>query len=67
MQFAVTYEDGTWLFEVQSTGDEDNYYESFELTDLNEARDAAFELLEEIMAAADEEDPFDDLFDEEKP
>ena len=37
MQFAVTYEDGTWLFEVQPTGDEDNYYESFELTDLNEA------------------------------
>ena len=66
MKFVVLYEEGVWAFEVVSTGDEEAYYESFELTDLDEAVTAAAELVEEIRTLHDPvEDTFRDLFDED--
>ena len=59
MQFTVTFEEGVWSFEVNSTGDEDTYYEEYELTDLNEAREAVWALVEEISVV---EDDMDDIF-----
>ena len=66
MKFTVLYEQGVWSFEVVSTGDEETYYESFELTDLDEAITAAEELVEEIRTLHDPiEDTFRDLFNED--
>ncbi len=66
MKVTITYEDGSWNFEVVSTGDEDTYYEQFELTDLSEAQDAAWDLMEELATRHDPiADAFGDLFDEE--
>lgn len=63
MRFTVEYENGEWLFEVQSTGDEPSYIETFEIDDLDDAIDAAAELIAEIRTAAD---PIADLFDEDE-
>lgn len=65
MQFRVIFEDGCWLFQVSSVDDGETYYEEFEVTDLNEARDAAWDLIEEI--SKDEEDFEDDLLEELEP
>ena len=66
MKFTVLYEQGVWTFEVVSTGDEENYHEYFELTDLDEAITAAEELVEEIRTLHDPiEDTFRDLFNED--
>ena len=65
MQFRVIFEDGCWLFQVSSTDDGETYFEEFEVTDLNEARDAAWDLIEEI--SKDEEDFEDDLLEELEP
>ena len=62
MKFMVTYADGTWTFEVEATSPDDSYYEQFEITDLNEARDTVWDLVEEIQTRS--EDPFEDLFDD---
>ncbi len=51
MRFTVEFEDGVWLFVVES---QDDYREEFELTDLSEARDTAWDLIEEI--SKDEDD-----------
>ena len=65
MQFRVIFEDGCWLFQVSSADDGETYFEEFEVTDLNEARDAAWDLIEEI--SKDEEDFEDDLLEELEP
>jgi hypothetical protein len=62
MKFTVTYEDGCWFFEVNSTGDEPSHNETFEITDAEEAEEAAMELIREIREA---EDPLAELFDDE--
>lgn len=67
MKATITYEDGSWVFEVVSTGDEDTYLETFEVTDLSEAQDAAWDLMEELAVRHDPiADAFGDLFDEDE-
>lgn len=63
MRLTVTYSDGTWEFSVSSDDEDGDYLEVFELTDLREAQDAAWDLMEELSKL--KSDPFDDLFDEE--
>ena len=62
MEFRVIFEDGCWLFQVSSSDNEDTYFEEFEITDLNEARDTVWDLVEEISRR--EEDFDDDLLSE---
>lgn len=67
MKVTITYEDGSWVFEVVSTGDEDTYCEQFEVTDLSDAQDAAWDLMEELAKHHDPiADAFGDLFDDEE-
>ena len=64
MRFTVTYEDGAFIFHVSSTTEDNDYFEEFEITDLNEAKDTAWELVQDIKEMAEEEmDPFEDLFE----
>ena len=56
MKFSVTYEDGMWTFSVESTDPSSDYYEEFEITDENEAKTVAAELVDEIAEAFDDED-----------
>jgi hypothetical protein len=53
MKFTVTFDEGSWVFEVASTGDEDPYSEIFELTDIDEAKGAAEDLFDEILEICD--------------
>lgn len=62
MRLTVTFEDGTWNFELESTGDEPSHLETFETDDLEEAEEAACNFLRDLRA---EEDPLADLFEEE--
>lgn len=55
MKLVVTYENETWKFEVMSVGDEPDYYEEFEIFDLDEAQATANDLMEEIAAKPEEE------------
>lgn len=65
MKAIITYEDGEWTFEVVSTGDEDTYYEQFSISDLVDAQDAAWDLMEELATRNDPiADAFGDLFDD---
>jgi len=64
MRVTITYEDGVWEFSVSSDDDDEDYLEVFELTDLREAQDAAWDLMDEITKGA--VDPFDDLFADEE-
>lgn len=65
MKVTITFEDGVWSFEVVSTGDEETYHEYFELTDLDEAQEAAADLMEELAERHDPiSDAFGDLFDD---
>ena len=66
MKFSVIYEDGFWTFSIESTDPSSDYYEEFEITDENEAKTAAMELVEEIAAAMDDAD-LDDAFDSVVP
>jgi hypothetical protein len=66
MKFSVIYEDGFWTFSIESTDPSSDYYEEFEITDENEAKTAAMELVEEIAAAMDDED-LDGAFDSVVP
>ena len=54
MRFTVDFADGVWSFVVES---QDDYREEFELTDLSEARDTAWDLIEEISKDADDFPP----------
>jgi hypothetical protein len=65
MEFRVVFEDGCWLFQVSSGENEDNYFEEFEITDLNEARDTVWDLVEEISRA--DEDFQEDFLQELEP
>lgn len=53
MKFTVTFDEGSWVFEVNSTGDEDHYAEVFELMDIDEAKDAAADLFDELLEICD--------------
>lgn len=64
MRLTVTFEDGTWTFEVESIDPDETYYEQFEITDLNEARDTVWDLIEEISVGQD--DPIRDLFEDDE-
>lgn len=66
MQFTVIYEDGMWSFRVESTGEEDEYLEEFEIDDLAEAKAAVQELVEEIQEIAEDEE-LDRLFGIRRP
>jgi hypothetical protein len=67
MQFKVEYDDGVWLFTVESGEDEPDYREEFDISNLADAQAAAADLIEEIMEAyeaedeGDDEEPFDDF------
>lgn len=62
MEFRVHFEDGLWIFRVSSTDEEISYHEEFEATSLEEAVEAAAELLEEISLP--EEDFQEDFLEE---
>jgi hypothetical protein len=62
MKFTVTYDEGVWIFEVNSTDGETSHNEVFEITDVEEAEEAAMELIREIREV---EDPLAELFDDE--
>ena len=66
MKFSVIYEGGFWTFSIESTDPSSDYYEEFEITDENEAKTAAMELVEEIAAAVDDDD-LDGAFDSVVP
>jgi len=53
MKFTVTFDEGSWLFEVNSTGDETPYSEVFELVDIDEAKSAAEDLFDEMLEICD--------------
>ena len=55
MQFTVTYNSGVWIFKVEATDPESDYYEEFEITDESEAKTAAADLIEELTELFDEE------------
>lgn len=56
MKFTVTYEDGFWTFVVEATDPASDYYEEFEITDENEAKTVAMELVQEIADDLDDDD-----------
>lgn len=56
MKLVVTYMDGVWNFEVISGEDEPDYYEEFEIFDLEEAKSTAAEIMEEIAQPVEEEE-----------
>lgn len=63
MQFTVEYDDGVWLFTVTSGDNDDNYLEEFEITNLEDAANAAADLVREIMEIAEGEDDLDEEAD----
>ena len=56
MKYTVTYEDGVWVFSLESTDPASDYYEEWEITDENDAKAIALELIQEISEAMDDED-----------
>jgi len=56
MKYTVTYEDGVWVFSLESTDPASDYYEEWEITDENDAKAIALELIQEICEAMDDED-----------
>lgn len=67
MRFTVTFEGGVFKFLVETLDADDSFVEEFELVDVNEAREQALELLDEISDydPTDDADFVRDLFDEE--
>jgi len=63
MQFTVEYDDGVWLFTVTSGDNDDNYLEEFEITNIEDAANAAADLVREIMEIAEGEDDLDEEAD----
>lgn len=56
MRYTVTYDDGVWVFTLESTDPASDYYEEWEITDENDAKAVALELVQEIAEAMDDED-----------
>ncbi len=56
MRYTVTYEDGVWVFTLESTDPASDYYEEWEITDENEAKTVALELIQEITEVDDEDE-----------
>jgi hypothetical protein len=56
MQLKVTYSAGVWEFELFSEGEEEDFHDEFEITELIDAQDAAFEAIKQLkeLAEADE-------------
>lgn len=55
MKYTVTYEDGVWVFTLESTDPASDYYEEWEITDEAEAKVLALELIQEIIDTMDED------------
>lgn len=55
MRYTVTYENGVWVFTLESTDPASDYYEEWEITDEGEAKTIALELIDEI-AEVEEDD-----------
>lgn len=55
MKYTVTYDDGVWVFTLESTDPSSDYYEEWEITDEAEAKTIAAELIDEISEADDDE------------
>jgi len=55
MKYTVTYDDGVWVFTLESTDPASDYYEEWEITDEAEAKTIAAELIDEISEADDDE------------
>lgn len=66
MRYTVTYDDGVWVFTLESTDPASDYYEEWEITDENDAKAVALELVQEIAEAMDDDD-LDDAFDNVVP
>ena len=56
MKLVVTFVDDVWNFEVISGDDEPDYYEEFEVLDLEEAKSVAADIMEELSRPIVEED-----------
>ena len=56
MKLVVTFVDDVWNFEVISGDDEPDYYEEFEVLDLDEAKSVAADIMEELSRPVVEED-----------
>ena len=56
MKFTVTYEGGFWTFVLEATDPVSDYYEEFEITDENEAKTVAMDLIQEIADDLDDDD-----------
>lgn len=56
MKFSVTYEGGFWTFVLEATDPSSDYYEEFEITDENEAKTVAMELVQEIADDLDDDE-----------
>lgn len=66
MRYTVTYDDGVWVFTLESTDPTSDYYEEWEITDENDAKAVALELVQEIAEAMDDDD-LDGAFDSVVP
>lgn len=55
MKYTVTYDDGVWVFTLESTDPASDYYEEWEITDEAEAKVLALELIQEIIDTMDED------------
>lgn len=55
MKYTVTYDDGVWVFTLESIDPASDYYEEWEITDEAEAKTIAAELIDEISEADDDE------------
>jgi hypothetical protein len=66
MRFIVTFEAGAWNFVIESLEGADPYHEEFAILDINEAKDAAWDLIEEIAIDPLDDSQFDLLGDGEE-
>jgi hypothetical protein len=62
MRFEVVYRDGVFNFVVQSLDPDNPHHETFEILDVNEAKDVAWDLIEEI--SVEDEQLFEEFVEE---
>ena len=67
MRLTVEFVDGIYSFRVESLEPDDEYLEEFELTDLSEAKEAAWEIISDLSEPSEgsDDDDFVGLFDKD--
>lgn len=68
MRLTVEFFDGVYSFRVESLEPSDDYVEEFELTDLSEAKEAAWEIISDLSEkdTYETDDDFAGLFDKDE-